>query len=108
MAHNRLLGFLSAASVLVLFYKYRVVQVSQNSPYDNRYVYKHTLYQAHSHARYMVVVMLHNALPTGHETYHNGCTHQGEYLGCRLSIFEVVLRRYSTVSEAFLRPRITT
>jgi hypothetical protein len=25
-----------------------------------------------------VLVVLHNTLPTGHETSHNGCTHQGE------------------------------
>ena len=54
------------------------------------------------------LVVLHNALPTGHETSHNGWTHWGEDVGRWLSVFEALLRRYSTVSEAFLRPRIAT
>ena len=34
--------------------------------------------------------------------------HQGEDLDRWLSAFEALLRRYSTVSEAFLRPRTAT
>jgi hypothetical protein len=47
------------------------------------------------------LVVLHNALPTGHETPHDGRTHQGEYIGRWLSAFEALMMRYSTVSEAF-------
>ena len=50
-------------------------------------------------------LVLHTTLPTGHETSHDGRTHQEEDVG---RWFEALLRRYSTVSEAFLRPRIAT
>ena len=39
---------------------------------------------------------------------NNGWTHQGQHVGCWSSVFEALLKRCSTVSEAFLRPRITT
>ena len=54
------------------------------------------------------LVVLHNALPTGHETPNDECTHQEKYVGRWLSVLEALLRRYSTVSEAFLEPKITT
>ena len=54
------------------------------------------------------LVALRNASPTGHETSHDERTHQGEDVGRWLSVFETLLIRYSTVSEAFLRPKIAT
>jgi hypothetical protein len=54
------------------------------------------------------LVVLHDALPTGHETSHNGWTHQGEYIGRWSSVCEGLLRRHSTVPEAFPRAKIAT
>jgi hypothetical protein len=54
------------------------------------------------------LVVLRNALRTGHETSHDGRTHRGEDVGRWLSVFEALLRRFSTVSEAYLRRRIAT
>ena len=38
------------------------------------------------------LVVLHNTLPTGHETSHDGWAHRGEDVGRWLSIFETLLR----------------
>ena len=46
------------------------------------------------------LAVLHNALRTGHETFHNGWTHREKYVGRWLSVFEALLRHYSTVSNA--------
>jgi hypothetical protein len=54
------------------------------------------------------LVLLHNTLPTGHETSYDGWTHRGTYVGRWLSVFEALRMRYPTVSEAFLWRRIAT
>jgi hypothetical protein len=52
------------------------------------------------------LVVLHNTLPAGHKTYHDGWTYRGEDVGRWSSVVAALLRRYSIVSEAFLRPKI--
>jgi hypothetical protein len=40
------------------------------------------------------LVVLRNTLPTGHETSHDGRTHQGEYVGRFSSVTEALLNRF--------------
>jgi hypothetical protein len=54
------------------------------------------------------LVVLHNTLPAGHETSHNGWMNTPRRCKPLVERFEASLRRHSTVSEAFLRPRIAT
>ena len=99
----------STGVYMYLYVAWHLLQQSPNfgSESDNTIFVMVLLYRFKGTLAHALVV-LHNALPTGHENSHNGWTHGEKDVGCGSSIFEVLIRRYSTIFEAFLKPRIAT